>query len=269
MNSREMVDLTKDIILKYYQNDIQPFLDHVDDKVLWYGPAKGQFLSGKQAVLDAWAREKHSLRFTLENIWVDHISSNSTYCEVMVSFPVTTHYPDGKSITMDQIIHITWCERKTEDKTKVPRMLVIHISDLYQKHSSDNIYPVHLNEVYPGYLPVIGEGQRLYFRGMDSCDLYFFANTIIWVESVTYGRHSILHTTDGDFQASASTSVLEKKHPDFMLRCHESYLVNPRYITCIKRFSVTLSNGKVLPIPEKKYTAFKKAVHEKWAKDFI
>jgi predicted transposase YdaD len=67
--------------------------------------------------------------------------------------------------------------RKTEDKTKVPRMLVIHISDLYQKHSSDNIYPVHLNEVYPGYLPVTGEGQRLYFRGMDSCDLCFIANS--------------------------------------------------------------------------------------------
>jgi hypothetical protein len=263
-----MVDLTNDIILKYYQNDIQLFLDHVDDKVLWYGPAKGQFLSGKQAVLDAWAREKHSLSFTLGNIWLDHISSNSTYCEVMASFPVTTHYPEGGSITMDQIIHITWCERKTEDKKeKVPRMLVIHISDLYQKHKADNIYPVHLNEVYNGRLPVMEPGKRLYFRGMDSSDLYLLSNTIMWVESTTYGRHSILHTMDGDFQASAPTAVLEKEHPDLLIRCHECYLVNPRYIVTIKRFSVTLINGKTLPIPEKKYTTFKKAVHEKWKED--
>ena len=265
MKIKEIVDLTYDIVQKYYQNDIQLFLDHVDDNVLWYGPAKGQFLSGRQAVLDAWAGEKHSLTFSLGNIRIEHISSHNSYCEVIMSFPVTTHYPDGKNITMDQVIHITWCERKSEDKTKVPRMLVIHISDLYQKHSADNIYPVHLNEVYQGYLPVTGEGRRLYFRGMDSSDLYFFPNTIMWVESVTYGRHSILHTTDGDYQASAPTATLEKEHSDFLLRCHESYLVNPRYITCIKRFSVTLSNGKVLPIPEKKYTAFKKAVHDKWA----
>ena len=267
MNSRAMVDLTNEIVQKYYKNDVRPFHDHVDDNVLWYGPAKGQFLSGKQAILDAWADEKHSLTFSLGNIRLDHISSHNSYCEVMMSFPVTTHYPDGKSITMDQIIHITWCERNTEDKTKVPRMLVVHISDLYQKHSLDNIYPVHLNEVSQRYLPVTDEGRRLYFRGMDSCDLYFFPNTIMWVESVTYGRHSILHTTDGDFQASASIAVLVKKHSDFLLRCHESYLVNPRYISCIKRFSVTLSSGRVLPIPEKKYTAFKKTVRERLAEN--
>ena len=264
MKSKEMVDLTNDIVQRYYKNDIQPFLDHVDEKVLWYGPAKGQFLSGKQAILDAWADEKHSLSFSLGNVRLDHISSHNSYCEVMMSFPVTTHYPDGGSITMDQIIHITWCERKTDDKKKVPRMLVVHISDLYQKHKDDNIYPVHLNEVYNGRLPVTDLGKRLYFRGMDSSDLYLLSNTIIWVESTTYGRHAILHTTDGDFQASSSTAVLEKDYPDLLMRCHECYLVNPRFIVSIKRFNVTLSDGKVLPIPEKKYTAFKKAVYERF-----
>ncbi len=264
MKSKEMVDLTNDIVQRYYQNDVQPFLDHVDEKVLWYGPAKGQFLSGKQAILDAWADEKHSLTFSLGNVRLDHISSHNSYCEVMMSFPVTTHYPDGGSITMDQIIHITWCEVKTDDRETVPRMLVVHISDLYQKHKADNIYPVHLKEVYNGRLPVTESGQRLYFRGMDSSDLYLLSNTIIWAESTTYARHTILHTTDGDFQASAPTSALEKEHPDLFMRCHECYLVNPEYIVNIKRFSVTLSSGKVLPIPEKKYTAFKNAVHERF-----
>ena len=264
-----MVALTNDIVQRYYQNDIRPFLDHVDEKVLWYGPAKGQFLSGKQAVLDAWSGERHSLSFSLGNVRLDHISSHNSYCEVMMSFPVTTHYPDGGSITMDQIIHITWCERKTADKNEiVPRMLVIHISDLYQKHKADNIYPVHLKEVYNGRLPVAESGQRLYFRGMDSSELYLLSNTIMWVESTTYGRHAILHTTDGDFQVSASTSVLEKEHSDLLVRCHESHLVNPGYIVCIKRFHVTLSNGKELPIPEKKYTAFKKTVHERFINSY-
>ncbi len=265
MKTKAIVALTNDIVQRYYKNEIQPFLDHVDEKVLWYGPAKGQFLSGKQALLDAWAGERHSLSFSLGNVRLDHISSHNSYCEVMMSFPVTTHYPDGGSITMDQIIHITWCERKTEDtKAKVPRMLVVHISDLYQKHKSDNIYPVHLNEVYNGRLPVPEPGTPLHFRGMDSSDLYLLSNTIMWVESTTYGRHSILHTIDGDFQASAPTTALEKEHPDLLIRCHECYLVNPRYIVTIKRFSVTLINGKTLPIPEKKYTAFKKAVYGKW-----
>ena len=265
MNAKEMVDLTNDIVQRYYQNDIQPFLDHVDEKVLWYGPAKGQFLSGRQAVLDAWAGESHSLSFSLGNICLNHISSHSSYCEVMMSFPVTTHYPDDECITMDQIIHITWCERNDGEGTeKVPRMLVVHISDLYQKHEADTIYPVHFNEVYWGYLPVSEKEHRLYFRGMGSSDLYLLPDTIIWVESTTYGRHAIFHTTDGDFKTSVPTTVLEKKYPDFLLRCHKSYLVNPNHIVNIKRFDVTLTTGKTLPIPAKKYTAFKKVVYEKW-----
>ena len=265
MNAKEMVDLTKDIVQKYYQNDITPFLDHVDNKVLWYGPANGQFISGRQAILEAWADENHSLTFTLGNIRLDHISSNSSYCEVMMSFPVTTHYPEGENITFDQIIHITWCERKTEG-VKVPRMLVVHISDLYHKHEEDNIYPVHFNNIYQGYMPVTGagNGQRIYFRGNDAADLYLIPDTIIYAESINYGRHSMLYTTDGAFRTSTSTTTLENEHPDFLLRCHKCYLVNPAHIVSIRRFKVTLSNGKELSIPEKKYTAFKKTVYDKW-----
>ena len=250
MNAKKMVDLTNDIVQKYYQNDIQSFLDHVDEKVLWYGPAKGQFLSGKQAILDAWAVEKHSLNFTLGNVRLDHISTHNAYCEVIMSFPVTTHFPDGDKITMDQIIHITWCERMI-DGAKIPRMLVIHISDLYQKHEADNIYPVHFNKIYKGYIPLTETCQRIYFRGTDSSDLYLIADSIIWAESVDYGRHSILYTSDGMFRITASITSLEKEHSDFFLRCHKCYLVNPRHIIGVRRFAVMLSDKKELPIPEK------------------
>ena len=145
-------------------------------------------------------------------------------------------------------------------------MLVVHISDLYQKHKSDNIYPVHLREIYQGYVPVAKLGSRLYFRGNDASDMYIIPDTIIWVESTTYGRHSILHTMDGDFGVTDSPVTLETEHSDYLLRCHKCYLVNPRHITAVKRFKVTMSDGKELPIPEKKYTAFKKTVHERWKK---
>jgi len=263
MNPKEMVALTNHIVEQYYKNDIKPFLDHLDENVIWFGPAKGQFLAGRQALLDAWSGERHSLTFSLGNVRLDYRSTHHSYCEVMMSFPVTTHFPDDTNITMDQIIHITWCERIRKDtRERVPRMLVIHISDLYQKHEADNIYPVHFNEIYKGYMPVTDIGKRIHFHGMDSSDLYLLSNTILWVESVNNGRHSILHTKDEAFRVSASTGTLEKEHPDCLIRCHRCHLVNPQHIVCIKRFSVTLSNGITLPIPEKKYTNFKKTVND-------
>jgi hypothetical protein len=169
---------------------------------------------------------------------------------------------------MNQVIHFSWCERKIKNmKNKQPRMLVIHISDLYQKHKADNIYPVHFNQIYRGYLPVSDEEERIYFQGVDSFDLYLMSNTILWIDSVSNGRHSIIHTKDDEYRVTAKTVDLEKKYPDFLVRCHRCHLVNPMHITSIKRFTVTLSNGKELPIPEKKYTAFKKTVHGRWSEN--
>ena len=261
-----MVNLTNHIVQQYYQNNTKPFLEHIDEKVLWYGPAKGQFLSGRQALLDAWADEKHSLIFSLGNVRLDHRTTHNSYCEVMMSFPVTTHFPDGNSITTEQIIHITWCERILKDtKEKVPRMLVVHISDLYHQHEADNIYPVHFSEIYKGYIPVFDTGRRMYFRGTDSSDLYLFSNMILWAESVDNGRHSILHTREEAYTVSSSIVTLEKEHPDCLVRCHRCHLVNPQHIIRIKRFRVTLSNGMQLSIPEKKYTAFKATVRDYYA----
>ena len=263
MNKQKIVKLTNIIIQRYYQNDTKPFIDYVDERVLWYGPATGQFLSGKKAIMEAWANESNTLTFSLGNLRLDYISSHDSYCEVMASFPVTTNYPNGEMIKMDQIIHITWCERKIKDTNdKQPRMLVIHISDLYQKHTLDNIYPVHFNQVYRGYMPVSESGRRIYFQGKDSFALYLLPDTILWVESTNNGRSSIIHTNNAEYHVKATTVELEREHPDFLIRCHRCHLVNPKHIVCIKRFNVTLSDGKEIPIPEKKYTAFKKTVHD-------
>ena len=149
---------------------------------------------------------------------------------------------------------------QTNDKQ--PRMLVIHISDLYQKHTLDNIYPVHFNQVYRGYMPVSESGRRIFFQGKDSFALYLLPDTILWVESTNNGRSSIIHTNNAEYHVKATTVELEREHPDFLIRCHRCHLVNPKHIVCIKRFNVTLSDGKEIPIPEKKYTAFKKTVHD-------
>ena len=166
-------------------------------------------------------------------------------------------------IKMDQIIHITWCERKIKDTNdKQPRMLVIHISDLYQKHTLDNIYPVHFNQVYRGYMPVSESGRRIYFQGKDSFALYLLPDTILWVESTNNGRSSIIHTNNAEYHVKATTVELEREHPDFLIRCHRCHLVNPKHIVYIKRFNVTLSDGKEIPIPEKKYTAFRREAEQ-------
>lgn len=50
----------------------------------------------------------------------------------------------------------------------------------------------------------------------------------------------------------------ESMYSKYLLRIHASYLINPEHVSKIERFAVTLSDGTILPIPEKRYTAVKK-----------
>ncbi len=261
MNQQHIADLSAELIMKYYDNDYMPFLQHMDDDALWYGPAEGQFVHGREEMIRIWTAEEHALEFTLGNMEVTHITSHPSFCDVMLSYPVTTHYPQGEDIVMNQRLLLTWCERIVEDedgeKEKLSRILVCHISNPHEKHDDDFIYPTKFHEVYQKHKAAKPHGERIRFHGLDRSDYFFLADTVIRIEAAHGGKHSILYTDDAAVEVSATITRLEKQYGHLFLRCHQSYLVNPAYIRNIRRFKVTLTDGTELPIPEKKFTAFR------------
>ena len=261
MIRQTVAELSAELIIKYYENDYMPFLNSMDDDALWYGPAEGQFLRGRERMIEAWRAEEHSLSFSLGNMEIMHISAHPSFCDVILSYPVTTHYPDNHDITFNQRLLLTWCERTVEDenglKEKIPRILVCHIANTHEKHEDDVIYPNKLHEVLNKGIAAAPHGKRLHFHGVDRSDYFLLSDTVIMIEAAHTGRHSILHTPDGSIEIGATISQLEKRYGRLFLRCHRSYLVNPIYIQSIRRFRLTLSDGTELPVPEKKYTAFR------------
>lgn len=261
MNQQHIADLSAELIMKYYDNDYMPFLNAMDDDAQWYGPAEGQFLHGRDKMIEVWNEDEHNLRFTLGNIEVMHTSAHPSFCNVMLSYHVATHYPDHHDITLYQRLLLTWCERIIEDevgsKEKQPRILLCHISNPHAKHDDDVIYPSNFHEVYRSDTSLSKRGERIHFHGLDRSDYFFLSDTIIYIEAAHGGRHSILHTTEGDIESASTITKLEKQYGCLFLRCHQSYLVNPLYIRNIRRFKLTLTNGIELPIPEKKFTDFR------------
>lgn len=261
MNAQMIADLSAELIIKYYGNDYMPFLEHMDERALWYGPAQGQFIEGRENMIRIWSAEEHSLSFTVGNMEVVHTSSNHSFCVVIMTFNVTTHYPDGNDITLSQRISLTWCEHifhgGSGEKAKKPYILVCDISNPHEKHGDDVIYPNRFQEIYGKKQASHIGGRRVHFRGKDKSDHFILTDTIIFIEAAHGGKHSILHTNDGEIEVMPSIAALEKRYGEIFLRCHQSYLVNPDRITGIRRFKLMLTNGEELPIPEKKYTSFK------------
>lgn len=109
--------------------------------------------------------------------------------------------------------------------------------------------------------------ERVFFRavverGENEISYYFNSSDILYIESADRSRHSIVHTVEGTYKSIEKLRYFEEKYGDAMIRAHVSYLINPMYMHSVQRFQVTLTDGTAIPIPEKKYTAFRKQLQD-------
>ncbi len=256
MKIQEIADKTVEVITLYYQNNVEPFLEMCHEDVLWIGPAEGQMIRTKQALVEAFKAEKHGLRFAVNDLTVVPVALGSTRVfEVLTMFTVDTFWPDGSQNRVLQRISVTWTMQ--DDK---PCIRFCHISNAIAYNVQDVIYPKNYNtvvETQTSKMPLAGDAnaERLSFRGVGKSVFYLPWGHIVFAESA--GNHALIHTMDQTIETVETLAAIGQKYARFFLRCHESYLVNPDYVQSICRFQITMANGKILHVPEKKYTQVK------------
>lgn len=250
-------EIAAELLNLYYNNEIEPFLNSCHEDVLWIGPADKQVIRGRKNLVDAFHAEKHELKFSLNNLTVLPLATtSSTVAEIMTFMLVDTIWPDNSASRVNQRMQFTWVEQKG-----VPKIRVIFISNAIQYDERDGIYPVHYDENYRKFV-LTGEtrSERIYVKGIDKSILYLNWSRVIYVESL--GNHTVIHTLDQEFESTESLKTLEKRYGNLFLKCHESYMVNPAHVHSIRRFKMTVTGGRELPVPEKKYTAVKKTLQK-------
>ena len=262
MNITECVEKSLYILDEYYDNNIEPYFEYMAENVIWHGPAIGQHIVGKANMRKAWEQSPNSLTFSLGDIEVQYIQLSPTSCEVMMMYVVTTHYPNGDNIPLFQRIQLSWADvtivDENQHKQRVPRMLMIHISNPGEQHSADTIYPEHYNEVYKQAQKPVQE-PRISLRGTDNAFHVIAVSSVIWAQT-TPDQHCLIHFRTRTLKVKGSLSEIEELTEGLLVRIHSGYIVNPLDVVSVWRFKVSLSDGTVLPIPEKKYTMIKKTL---------
>ena len=239
------------ILLSYYDNDIEPFLEACHPDVLWIGPGEGQVIKTQAALKDAFAAENNTLKFNVHDLSVTTLATSSpSVFEAILMFLVDTIWPDGTIGRVNQRIQLSWvyCE-------EMPRILVCHISNTIAFDQRDSIYPVHYTETFGTEMHYTGApaSGRICLRIKGHTAVYVAHDRIMYAES--RDRHTIVHTPDGTYEATESLSTIAGLYKDLFIRCHASYIVNPAFIASISRFQIELQDGSIVPVPEKKYTA--------------
>ena len=175
-------------------------------------------------------------------------------------FVVTTYYPNGDNIPIFQRIHFSWADTIVQDETKgkirIPKIFMTHISNPVEQHSDDFIYPEHYNEICKQSESSKQE-PRISFRSADNTFYVATISSIIWIET-TPDQYCLIHMNGKTLKTRLTMKEIEKQTEGSLVRVHSGYIVNPKNVISVWRFKLSLSDGTIIPIPEKKYTAVKK-----------
>lgn len=274
VRSERMIALKKDDIIKlslfiiteYYKNNLIPFFEYISDDIIWIGPAERQQIRGRTNLIHTFSMEKHALTFTMGDIKVLYASPHSHVKEVFLHYDIYTHYPTGNTVMHNQWLHYTWREKKTAGPAGLeyrPEIICLHISNAHAYDVRDTIYPVHYENI-PSAMPAFTEPKHyVTVKSVDGCVHRIAASHILYITPIKHSAKLQIHTENESIIIPGTLSAFEKKYPGLFLRVHYGYLLNLAHVTNIRRFTVTLSDGTELPIPEKKYTWVKKLLlHE-------
>ena len=263
MTTQALLQLSADIITRYYNNEIEPFLAACHPDVLWIGPANTQIIRTRETLIETFAEEHHNLRFEMHDlVTVPLMTPSNKVLEVLLFYDVDTICPDNSMQRVKQRVQLSWVVESGQ-----PFIRVCHVSNALDYDDRDVIYPVHYGEDRVRVAVLSGEDRapRIVLKGANKAMLYLRPAYIDYLE--TSGMHTYIHTQNDIRESTERLTAIDKRYPGLFLRCHESYLVNPDRVTEITRFHLTLINGTTLPIPEKKYTAVKKRLSEMLAKE--
>ena len=144
MRSEDIAELSARVLLAYYDNDIEPFLDACHPNVLWIGPGEGQIIQTQETLKSTFYAEKNNLTFAVHDLSVTVLPTGSpSVFEVVMMFLVDTFWPNGATGRVSQRIRLSWAGCK-----ETSRILLCHISNAIAYDERDTIYPLHYDETF-------------------------------------------------------------------------------------------------------------------------
>lgn len=273
MDQNKAISLSISIIHAYCRKDLTWIPEYLDEQTLFIGPRKGQFLSGGTDLTNAWLLNHPMADFSVSDISASSILTSPSTCEVVLHYDVTWHKDDKTAITHPQTMQVSWFLKSQHSKRnrKSYKVALMHISnplelderDLYYNTFGD-IGTTSISSSAQSDMPSASAFENrkrstwIMIHGYGAVLNRYPSDSILYIESASKGKRSIVHTRDQDIHCIHRVKYFMEEYPGIFIQPSVSYIVNPLYIKKISRFQAELWNGRILHIPEKRYTSFKK-----------
>lgn len=257
----KLPEITKQIMELFYAGRVKEMSGYFAPKVVWIGAMDWQFTGSAEKMLELLSAEDGIPREVADSEY-GVIYADERCCTIAGRLHART--PGNTDMVLAIHQRTTFQYVLFEDG---PKAVHIHVSNSFDLTEPGEMFPFRAGRATYRYMQEILRRERKRHKKISIRDIrhnthILLAHEIMFIEAQK--PHCILHGVDGTIEVYAKLGELHDKLPVQFVRSHRSFLVNAHYVIGIRRFTLHLYGGYVLPIPAKRYGEVREQV-SKWA----
>ena len=242
----EVVSLTAECLTRYWKRDYTFIFSHCAPKIVWISARQDEYLLTLDEV-------KENLKTNCAAIPSCHLqhaefqvaASCSELYVITGKYLVTTDPEEKFFLSAQQRCTFVW-----EKNSSGLQISHIHISNPIGelKIAEDEAFPDTMGKMASHYMKE--EILRLTSdRKLSVCDvngslIFLQMSDVMFISAL--GKETVVRTLTDCIFAKNSIKELAQQTQDCFVMTHRSYLVNPQYITAIRRYAITMQDGTEL-----------------------
>lgn len=237
----EAIRLSQFFMEQFYMRTLKNILPLLHPHVVWIGTAQQQYFQGYQEVTDQMAAAASAPVCHLYQPDFQLIDCDVNTCTVAGQYLAETEPNSGEILTA--LLRVTFIWKLVGSACQI---IHIHISNPLECQEPDEALPRHTGR------------STLTFYGRNAETFFLQPDEIYYAEALNI--NCAIHCSHKSLVACQPMARLIQILPQYFVRIHRSYIVNPHHIIEIRRCCVVMVNGDQLPIPEKKYSQIRKCL---------
>jgi len=250
----QAVHLTQQVLARFWQLDCEYVLSLCTDDVMWIAPEQNRYMRGIEAVsADLLANRRELVPCHQSSAEYTVVQNCGRAISVVGRYLVTTDDGAPFFLQVQQRCQFIW--ELIDGELRIRSIYVsnprgeLAVSD---GESFVNALGTMASRYLEARIALKSDHRRIVFSDSQGTIRFIpYANIMCIAAN---GKHSVVHTVSGDFDAKMSISEMRAKLGAEFVTAHRSYLVNINYVAAVKPYEIEMADGQTVPVPQRRYT---------------
>lgn len=246
----DTVALTKEIVHAYYQGNPEPWFRRLCSKSVWATTGE-RIIAGGEAIREHYAPRLPRKSFRVFAEEYQPIPINARSAAVVVQATVGRPRSETAHIAVSCVLLYQLVAGET-------KIVLAHVSyGLLRDFKPERDSPLTWVPAYHLFRNLLLDAPETGRLAIPSGGRTFYIHptAIHYVQSKH--RRAELFCVDAVVRNDLTLSQVNALLPEEFCAIHRCYTVNPRYVSSIQRYKVTMVTGDTLPVPAEAYNAVK------------